>query len=701
MSIFFDSHASSGFAARPSVTETPIAYGGEEVGFAEAFSQGYDTQTYSGNVDSFVELLSLEMQPIIETIEERSGESFTNPGDYFGMSASMGHNERRRLSSLNQIIEHISQNEELYPEYAGISVDSLTANIEEAALASMEKGQEVSARQNLAGDIGQFMGQVGGAFGDDAFLEIMVSAPIGIIGNTAKSLAQVSIREAVIGAGYETILQAGVMEWYDDLGLEYTKEQYLKAVAFGGVIGGALPVALKGGVSGVQMTTGQIKKTIQGMRSDKMIPEKEADLLVDALDDVEALESAPTSIDPAPAQTVDGLFLENTPDFVAPIRNKDGLAFVDDEIAESKSLQPFDTVDELYERAPAVQSKLEAVGKSISEKLGVKFKTPGLKLRSTTDEKMGRKGFKSAKELTDVVRSGFVAGTPRKADEIVVELANDFDVIDEGWVKTPEGYFDRKVLVKTEDGVMGEVQIWSEALLNAKEKKGHALYTKWRSAKTKAQRWLLAQRMKKLYAQALKGENSNYITLSGILSDPNLRENLDVNSSRDGTTDAVVNTSSQSTETQSPPGSSSAMAVSESTSMAGRPSQEANVVSNSAIGDSPIDNIGDMGEIINNLRERMDRADEATAAVIQGKLPEGVTSPVDKAPTPPKALSDDEVDRIIDQIGEDTGFERMSDDESFFLDDLDGDAKERTGADVKQELANDQSMLDRLRGCVI
>jgi len=97
----------------------------------------------------------------------------------------------------------------------------------------------------------------------------------------------------------------------------------------------------------------------------------------------------------------------------------------------------------------------------------------------------------------------------------------------------------------------------------------------------------------------------------------------------------------------------------------------------------------------------MDRADEATAAVIQGKLPEGVTSPVDKAPTPPKALSDDEVDRIIDQIGEDTGFERMSDDESFFLDDLDGDAKERTGADVKQELANDQSMLDRLRGCVI
>ena len=91
--------------------------------------------------------------------------------------------------------------------------------------------------------------------------------------------------------------------------------------------------------------------------------------------------------------------------------------------------QPFNTVDELYEIAPALQSKLEAVGQKIGDALGVKFKSPGLKLKSTTLEKIGRKALMSPRVLTDVVRGGFVATSPQQADEIVVALAKDFEAV--------------------------------------------------------------------------------------------------------------------------------------------------------------------------------------------------------------------------------------------------------------------------------
>ena len=55
-------------------------------------------------------------------------------------------------------------------------------------------------------------------------------------------------------------------------------------------------------------------------------------------------------------------------------------------------------------------------------------------------------------------------------------------------------------------------------------------------------------------------------------------------------------------------------------------------------------------------------------------------------------------------MSRDTDFENIADDETFQFDEIIDDqvvARTYTGAQVKAELAQDQQMLDRLRGCVV
>jgi thiol-disulfide isomerase/thioredoxin len=61
------------------------------------------------------------------------------------------------------------------------------------------------------------------------------------------------------------------------------------------------------------------------------------------------------------------------------------------------------------------------------------------------------------------------------------ELARRFDVMDEGWKVSPLGYFDKKLLVRMPDGMVGEIQIWPPGILDAKKQGGTDLYNSWRS----------------------------------------------------------------------------------------------------------------------------------------------------------------------------------------------------------------------------
>ncbi|MAS41730.1 MAG: hypothetical protein CML43_01010 [Rhodobacteraceae bacterium] len=236
--------------------------------------------------------------------------------------------------------------------------------------------------------------------------------------------------------------------------------------------------------------------------------------------------------------------------------------------------QPFVTIDELYQLAPDAQAQLARIGERLSGELGVKFKNPGIKRRETTEEKLGRKGYRRITQLTDIARGGFVVETAVQADGIIDAFrAAGLDFVDEGWTrKLATGFVDRKVLLRLDNGLLAEIQIWSAPMIEAKSTRGQALYTKARSSTDPDEIARLNQEQLDVYNDALARSDPALQSLFGSSNEPNSGSNIARNKASSRISDAVAPTSSRSTSDQSSPGASSANALSP-TSTAGRQSQ--------------------------------------------------------------------------------------------------------------------------------
>jgi predicted ABC-type ATPase len=102
---------------------------------------------------------------------------------------------------------------------------------------------------------------------------------------------------------------------------------------------------------------------------------------------------------------------------------------------------------------------------------------------------------------------------------------------------------------------------------------------------------------------------------------------------------------------------------------------------------------------------RLNKADDAFANLERGNLPDDPVGSTQTRPAPQEtAIQAKDVDDAVEQVSRDTDFENMPDDEILVLDEVIDDqvvARSYTGAEIKAELAQDQQMLDRLRGCVV
>tara|TARA_R110002124_G_scaffold182326_1_gene349741 strand:+ start:2569 stop:5712 length:3144 start_codon:yes stop_codon:yes gene_type:complete len=243
-----------------------------------------------------------------------------------------------------------------------------------------------------------------------------------------------------------------------------------------------------------------------------------------------------------------------------------------------KARQPVETVDEIYALADESQSYIATIGAEIESDLGVSFKNPGLKDIDAAREKMQRKGYASSNQMTDISRGGFIINKAEDADAIVARFGRDAEILDEGWNFTPAGYFDRKILVRTPNGIVSEIQIWSPKVLAAKQKTGHKLYKKLRKSKDPAEIESLSIQMRELYSNALRSEDQSFRSLSGIDNLPKVASNADINAASSGITRPVSKTSGPSTDVQAPPGSSIATASVGEVEIAGRPSQLTNIM---------------------------------------------------------------------------------------------------------------------------
>jgi hypothetical protein len=126
---------------------------------------------------------------------------------------------------------------------------------------------------------------------------------------------------------------------------------------------------------------------------------------------------------------------------------------------------------------------LNATAEAAAKELGIDFERAPVKLLEKINKKLARKGRAGQiHTIADAARTGITARTIEESDAFVAALAKKFHIMDEGWIITPAGYFDRKLIVVFDDGGLGEIQIWPPGMLDVKQnptkfdKSGHDYY---------------------------------------------------------------------------------------------------------------------------------------------------------------------------------------------------------------------------------
>lgn len=276
-------------------------------------------------------------------------------------------------------------------------------------------------------------------------------------------------------------------------------------------------------------------------------------------------------------------------------------------VRELSQRQPFDDLDDDYRLAEAPQARLVEEGERIADDLGVEFRDPGLKGREDAEEKIGRKSYSSARQLTDISRGGFVLNRMEEGDGLVARLAEVFDLVDEGWtLKSDSNYVDRKVIIRHPDGMLSEVQIWTPEMYKAKVAETEAYKAMRGRSADDPEVAALREKSAAAYSAAIGRDNIDRTMFSpdGTSSSPKLFAKYAEKSASDTPAPfAERQTSIASTLTQSEPGSRIATAAilpdPSLASSAGRYSQlrkptsvigeDPSVKDNSSMGASPLD----------------------------------------------------------------------------------------------------------------
>jgi len=714
MSVFFEPYNNTGMG------ETFMEFGGEQLNFMDAMSKAYDAQVYGSNVDTYVTILGEELQPVVDAINEREETKIQNPSQYFGMTDSMGANDRVRERALTNIFSILGDNPDRYPEFQDMTRETLEQSIIDRGLKAVQQGQEDAVNQTGMGTIGGFVGTMGGVLTDDSLIEsLIITGPVSLGFNSSQALGKTMLREAIVGAGLEAQLQAGVMDWYNTLGLNYTYEDFFKMVALGGTIGAAFPVALTGVAKGAKFTTDQVKSGIQAFKG-KGINAKDADAVLDQIDDFEALNTDVPEVLTAPENVTDAGKLK----LVDDLNNN-----VDEE-----TLLNNEAITNAHYDMTAIPETSAAPGyATVPYELNRTFVDP-----KTGGEMIGyqsalRKLYQDSKHLA------------WKADELTVpDLANKFEkkaviilgppASGKSSIANPiarkygaaiiDADEAKKLIPEYQDGVGAnavhrESKLMMEVIQGEAIEEGLNIVIPTVGHKASSIEPLIKKLRGGGYEIELVGMDVSFINARNRMFMRFVSKNRYIpydylksvgerpmmvydELKQKGIADGYAKIDNNGSQGAAKPVIEDTRGLLEGVELRLRESgQRSGSASGDARGQGPdVAAAKDAERVVDHVA----RADEATAKLQLGKLPDDPLETT-QATTLPEVTKETEanIDLTVEQIARDTDFETLADDEVLYFDKaLDDEVvpDTMTGAQVKAELAQDQQMLNRLEGCV-
>ena len=263
------------------VNRLPTINNKKEKSFIENFSAAYNFSEYNNTSISESLVLQEEWQPIVDLIKQRKprpnfidkpsallnsaiADPTINPGKYLSIGIF---NEDQHLTyekAVKNIKKYVEDNRDIFPDLV-IDENKIYENAKKRALDSREKYNEITESSPSASNaIARFLGEAGSLVQDPVLLGTLFFSGFG-----PQNLLGASLKEAMLGAGAEAIIQSKVKDWYGTLGVDYSWEQFWTAVAFGGAIGGATPLAFKIGSKTFGLTVDQIKKGLKALSPKK------------------------------------------------------------------------------------------------------------------------------------------------------------------------------------------------------------------------------------------------------------------------------------------------------------------------------------------------------------------------------------------------------------------------------------------------
>ena len=276
-------------------------------GFAENFFAARENLRLNDQSQSRQKILGDLWTPIYEDMVELfpgegfAGNDFKNPGDYLGVGLGMysasGTQEDRYNFEANLMLEFMRKNQESLPDHLkGITLDSLEQTARERAQEARKTAEEIGSRsETFSGTLGSFTGGVVGLSDDP----VNAIAGLGFL-SKAKTLWRLALTEAVIGAGAGAVAEAGVKEWYDELGYDYDYQDFIRNVSYNAAGSAAFGVGIKLTADGVRAGWNALSKSGQA--------NKNSQNLADAAQAAEDLEADNPLSDPdmPPAQAEHG-----------------------------------------------------------------------------------------------------------------------------------------------------------------------------------------------------------------------------------------------------------------------------------------------------------------------------------------------------------------------------------------------------------
>ena len=148
-----------------------------------------------------------------------------------------------------------------------------------------------------------------------------------------------------------------------------------------------------------------------------------------------------------------------------------------------KVKQAYDSIDDIMRRNEAFNAELNDAVKRAAGEHEIDYHAGPLKERDRVEAKISEKYFGNLNKIADASRATVAVSRPEEAAEFIKSLSKIYHVVDEGYQGKARGsdaysgYFDKKLMVINKDGVIGEVIVIERNLHDAKEHLGgHLLY---------------------------------------------------------------------------------------------------------------------------------------------------------------------------------------------------------------------------------